>query len=116
MNKRAAGYRGEQIASKYLIRNGYEIIQSNYSNRYGEIDLIAHCGQTLVFVEVKCRSSARFGWGIEAIGKRKMEKLRNMALYYIQENNVDQNIRFDVVDIMLERGSSPIINHIPGAF
>jgi len=116
MNKRAAGYRGEQIASQYLIKKGYNIIKSNYSSRYGEIDLIAENAQTLVFVEVKCRSSAKFGIGAEAVGKRKIEKLRNMALYYLQQNNTDLNIRFDVVDIMLQRGAAPVINHIPGAF
>jgi len=115
MNKRAKGKIGEDTASSYLAKNGYQILQRNYYTRYGEIDIIAKKDDTIVFVEVKKRANAKFGIGAEAVGQSKMKKIRICAQLYLQENMyIDQNIRFDVIDILSDAPKP--ITHIIAAF
>ncbi len=115
MDKRKQGTRGEDIACRYLIENGYEIILRNYYTRYGEIDIIARIKDVLVFVEVKMRSNAQYGTGAEAVTQKKIEKIRICAQIYTQEHKIiNQELRFDVIGIM---GTDiKKINHIIAAF
>lgn len=115
MDKRAIGNIGEDTACAYLEGKGYKIVLRNYYTRYGEIDIIANDKDFLVFVEVKKRSSLKYGTGAQAVTSKKMEKIRMCALLYLQEHDLnDQKVRFDVVDIL--GGSKPRINHIVAAF
>lgn len=115
MDKRANGRIGEDTACAYLKEKGYEILKRNYYTRYGEIDIIAKDNDALVFVEVKQRSSKRYGTGAQAVTSKKMDKIRICARLYLQENELhDQEVRFDVIDIL--SGLDIRINHIIAAF
>ena len=110
------GRSGEDLAQDYLRKQGYKIIERNYHCRYGEIDLIARDGETLVFVEVKSRRSTAFGTPEEAVGAAKQKKISIVALWYLAERNIhDTAARFDVVSILLT-GRSRKIELIRDAF
>ena len=79
----AAGGAAEEAAARFLERNGLAIVARNYRTRLGEIDLVARDGATLVFVEVRMRSSERFGGGAESIGWRKRSRIVAAARQYL---------------------------------
>lgn len=96
--RKALGSAGEAAAVKYLQRAGYEIVETNYRTRTGEIDIVARDGQTCVFVEVKARSGLAFGRGAEAVDSRKRARIVKVAEEWLFENEVeDALVRFDVV-------------------
>ncbi len=103
MNRRDMGEFGEQKAAEMLLRSGYRIIERNYSCRSGEIDIIAMTGMTLVFVEVKSRSGDLYGSPGQSVTKKKQDKIRRTAMYYIKTHDVRfTDIRFDVVEVMFD--------------
>jgi putative endonuclease len=94
------GETGERLAETYLTGKGYQAVERNFRCRVGEIDLILRDGATWVFVEVKTRSSSRYGAGREAVGKVKQAHLQRAALFYLQSRRLgDVPFRFDVVEI-----------------
>lgn len=101
-NKRATGGRYEQMAAAFLQEKGYQILERNYRDRYGEIDLIARDGRYLVFVEVKYRASSANGYPEEAVDARKQARIRHAASYYLYSRHYpeDTPCRFDVVAIL----------------
>lgn len=112
---RVTGIKNEENAVNY-IKNvlKYKIIARNYKNKIGEIDIIAKDKLgTIIFVEVKYRSSAKFGLGRDAVDERKMNKIRLTATQFLVENMLYSkcNIRFDVIDILDDN-----ITHIENAF
>ena len=116
MNRRRKGALWEGEAARYLEEAGYEIVERNYRTRAGEIDLIAHKGNLLVFVEVKMRSSEAFGRPEEAIDSRKQKKIIEIAQLYLAEHPCPaQDIRFDVIAIT-SRGADRNIEHFEDAF
>ncbi len=120
-NKRSFGEKGENIALEYLDKNGYRIITRNYRvGRVGEIDIIAREKQYVCFIEVKTRSSLRYGSPAESVTASKQRNIRKLAQFYIHKNNLyDQDIRFDVVEILIEKGNPSgniSINLIKNAF
>lgn len=100
--KKNLGSLGERVASLILSRNNYKILVRNYRNRFGEIDIIALDGDTLVFVEVKLRSNFRFGLPEEAVSKTKINKIKKVGLEFWKKNcpNVKKT-RIDIVSIVL---------------
>ena len=109
------GKRGEIIAKNYLIKKGYKIVETNYKNKLGEIDIIAKDKDCLVFVEVKTRTSRAFGDPLEAINFKKQQKIRAVATAYLKQHHIlDCNCRFDAIAVMGEGDSE--INHIQEAF
>ncbi len=90
---------GEEMASKFLVENGYEILERNFTVKGGEIDIICMDRGDLVFVEVKTRRSDKFGMPSEAIDRRKAEHIRFAAERYFQNNPMDCNIRFDAIEV-----------------
>lgn len=101
MNKRQKGKEGEDLAVNYLKKMGYKIIETNFSCRLGEIDIVAKDGKTYCFIEVKLRKSEEFGSPLEAVDHRKASKLIKTAKYYCLKNNLsDVALRFDVVGIV----------------
>ncbi len=103
---------GETIASKYLLQKGFLIISCNYKNALGEIDIIVKDKKYYVFVEVKTRSSKKFGNASEAVTKFKQQKIRQIAsLYLKQKKLIDAPCRFDVIEVYDNE-----INHIINAF
>lgn len=102
----------EQFAAEFLQRQGVKIITRNYRCRFGEIDLIAQDGKTLVFVEVKSRRSGNFGGAAASITRDKRDKLLRAARHYLaQKGNLP--CRFDAV---LIQGEPPQIEWIRNAF
>ncbi len=98
------GRTGEDLAFKLLKKKGYRILERNYKSPLGEIDIIAREGKTLVFVEVKTRSTADFGTAKWAVDPRKQRKVSMVALDYLKRNSLlEQPARFDVVAIDLDQ-------------
>lgn len=116
--KKTLGNTGEEAAAEYLKKNGYKIIGRNYRNKIGEIDIICENKEYLIFVEVKTRSSDKFGTPASAVDKRKQNKIIKVTQYYLMEHETDKSIRFDVIEVYAEPGSGKInkIEHIKDAF
>lgn len=110
------GIKGEEYAANFLTENGYSIIHRNYRCKSGEIDIIARQDQTLVFLEVKARSSNLFGSPATAVTVRKQQQIARVAQEFLaRENLFDTAARFDVISILFD-GQKPDITHIPNAF
>lgn len=115
----ALGAWGEEKAARFLMDQGYHIIQRNYHSRYGEIDLIAEDEEYLIFVEVKLRRSVSHGLPEEAVTPGKQEKLRLTAQRYLQIHETNKQPRFDVVALYAKDGmdTCPLpVRHIKNAF
>ena len=113
---RQTGLRAEQIAREFLAGKGLREIEHNYVCRCGEIDIIARHREHLVFVEVRYRRSDKYGGGIASVDSKKQRKLRNTALYYLQQNGLSNApCRFDVISISGEL-DNPSLNWIRNAF
>jgi putative endonuclease len=110
------GKRGESQAARQLKKQGYKIIQQNYRSRLGEIDIIAKDKKTLVFVEVKARSSSGYGHPKSAVTHAKQRKISITALGYLKETGQTRaKARFDVVTV-LGAGPNPQIEVVKNAF
>jgi putative endonuclease len=99
--KAQTGREAEQCARRYLERRGLRHLTGNYRCRQGELDLVMVEGNTLVFVEVRYRSDARFGTGAESVNVHKQRRLIYAAQHYLQRHPrlADRPCRFDVVAI-----------------
>ncbi len=99
MNRRQTGSEYEQKAAQYLQANGVHVLELNYRNRKGEIDLIAHDGDYLVFVEVKYRKDTCKGAPEEAVNYRKRQNICRVADYYRMTHGISEftPIRYDVI-------------------
>lgn len=105
------GKRGEEAAADYLRREGYEILHRNYRFGRAEIDLIARKGGTIVFVEVKARSSDRYGEPEEAVNREKIRRIRRVASAYLAQRRIGEcDCRFDVVAVLFS-GEKPTVRH-----
>ena len=91
------GARAEALAANFLMRQGLTIVGRNFRTRFGEIDVIARDGRTLVFVEVRLRSSTRFGGAVESITAAKRSRLINAAREYIARTGGEPTCRFDAI-------------------
>lgn len=104
VSRRAEGREGEEMAVEYLSINGYNILERNYRNRFGEIDLIAKDGKTVVFIEVKRRNTDSYGLPVESVDIKKQKRLSKAAAAYITEKRITNSpCRFDVVSIYNDR-------------
>ena len=111
------GKYGEDLAIELLKAKGFQIIQRNYRQKCGEVDIIAKDKKTLVFIEVKTRSSLRFGQPFEAVTTAKQAQLSRIALDYMTRNKIiNQAARFDVISILLEKNREPKIEHLQNCF
>ncbi len=97
------GQRGEQVAAQYLRRIGYKVLHHNYrAPRGGEVDLVCREGDTLVFVEVKTRSSGEFGAPAEAVTRSKQRLIARGGLAWLRLlGNPDIHFRFDIVEVRI---------------
>lgn len=119
------GQRGEILARRFLKKAGMKILGQNYRCPAGEIDLIAldrstrrtAGAETIVFVEVKTRSSAGRASPESAVNAHKQDQIRRTAAYYLRHYPAEgYHTRFDVVAIILPENEKPRINHISDAF
>jgi putative endonuclease len=109
----ATGSAAENIAAMYLQQKGLKLLDRNYSCRYGEIDLIMQEGKTLVFVEVRLRSSSSFGGAAISITAGKQQKIIRTAEQYLQKHG-NASCRFDV--ILMNRAHQDSVEWIANAF
>ena len=96
---RSTGRAGEDVAARALADKGYRILERNFSNKFGEIDIIAKHDNVLVFVEVKTKIGIDFGTPEEMVSPGKLHRIRNMAMMYLKGESVA--CRIDVVAIVL---------------
>ena len=102
--RRALGAEGEGRAAAWYEARGYTIEARNWRCRDGELDLVVRRGRDLVFVEVKTRTSDRFGLPAEAVTPAKQRRLRGLAARYLSDTGTRAgNLRFDVVAILAGR-------------
>ena len=96
--KRQVGDFGEEITAEYLEKNGYRILDRNYSKPFGEIDIIAIKDDLIAFVEVKTRKSDAFAYAAEAVDFYKQQRIRRASQAYLMEKNMsDFLMTFDAV-------------------
>lgn len=114
--KKRLGMQGEEKAVGFLTAKGYKVIGRNFYTRYGEIDIICTKGNDLIFVEVKTRTSLKYGYPEESITPKKIEHLKKAALIFMNSMyNNHHRMRFDVITILILDGQETI-NHIKDAF
>lgn len=110
---------GEALAAEYLRKKHYKLVASGYQCRFGEIDLIVENRQFLVFVEVKLRKNGVFAQAMEYVDRRKQDRLRMTASFYLSSNPTQLQPRFDVIEIYAPDGTNthkPEIRHMEDAF
>ncbi len=112
------GASGEKLACHFLRRNGYKILYRNFRGRTGgEIDIVCRDGDTLVFVEVKTRTSEEFGRPFETIRRDQQRRISRGALGWLRMlDNPDIFFRFDVVEVVMREGAEPRLELIRNAF
>lgn len=113
-NNKELGEQGEQLASDYLEKNGYEIIEKNYRYKRSEIDIIALKDNWLIFIEVKMRKNADYGFPEEFVDEKKEEMIQLGAMDYMEAINWQGNVRYDIIAII--KKSAPEITHLEDAF
>jgi len=117
MDKLQIGSLGETIACHYLKATGYQVVATNLRNKIGEIDIIARQAGKTIFVEVKTRSSARYGLGREAINAQKQTKLIRVAQLYLQNKGLlNQPWQIDLIELTTDSaGEVTEIYHLENA-
>ncbi|MBV9168064.1 MAG: YraN family protein [Solirubrobacterales bacterium] len=128
LRARSLGRLGEDVAADHLVRRGFAILQRNYRTRWGEIDIVAFDGRTLVFCEVKSRGSARAGGRpgpaavapLESLRPRKRAQVRRMATSWMNERferPFAAELRFDAIGVTFDRRGALLgLEHLEGAF
>ncbi len=109
------GKKGEQLAVDYLLKKGYDIIVRNYRFDKAEVDIIAQLKDTLAVIEVKTRSTTDFGNPQDFISPKKIKRLVKAVDEYVNVNNLDVDVRFDIIAIV-KQGKIFDIEHLENAF
>ena len=108
---------GESLATEYLTECGYKVLERNFSCRTGEIDIIARNKEYIVFIEVKARANLNYGLPCEAVNYHKQNVIGKVAAAYLANKKiVDENCRFDVIEVLACGDRVTNINHIIDAF
>jgi putative endonuclease len=110
-NNTIKGKEAEDLATQFLVNLGYEILVRNYRYQRGEIDIIAKIADTIVFVEVKSRKNEDFGFPEEAVTPKKQDLIHTTAENYLLENDLQNDIRFDIIAIVNQE-----VTHLIDAF
>jgi putative endonuclease len=117
MTRAELGALGEQLAVEHLTRRGLDVLARNWRCRYGELDVIVaeKNTRTLVFVEVKTRTSDQFGGLAEAVTAQKVRRLRRLAgIWLAQQDRSWAVIRIDVIGVRIGRRRTPEVIHLEG--
>ena len=113
----ATGRRAESLAARYLERHGLRVVERNYRCAVGEIDLVCHDGDQIVFVEVRSRRSTRYGYPEESISATKRKRLIRLAQWYLRARGEQRcRARFDIVALLWDRSDNAEIRWIINAF
>lgn len=116
-NKSIGSY-GESLARDFLINNGYNILDMNYSNRYGEIDIICRSNNLIIFCEVKSRYTNSFGSPMESVTYYKQKQIIKLSqIYLLCKKYHNYNVRYDIIEIIFNNTNASFkLNHIKDAF
>jgi len=109
------GKKGEQLAVDFLIKKGYNIIERNYRFDKAEVDIIAQQNDILAIIEVKTRSTTDFGNPQDFVKPKQIQRLVKAVDAYVIENNLDVEVRFDIIAIVKEKNNFNI-EHLENAF
>ena len=113
--KKKIGDKGEDDTVNFLLANGYEVLQRNYRFGRGEIDIIAHKENVMVFIEVKTRKNNKYGYPESFVDETQQERIHWAAEEYIRQSGWQGSIRFDIVAIM-RNNDEPQLDHFEDAF
>lgn len=115
---RLIGQKGEDIAVSYIKNKEYIVLDRNYHSRFGEIDIIAKKENYIVFIEVKTRHENAMVTAFESVDMIKQKKIIKTAMIYLMKHDVNLQPRFDVIEVLFEKGSGSIkaVNQIENAF
>lgn len=116
--KREIGDRGEKIALLFLKKNKYKILDTNFSTKTGEIDIICENKEYIVFVEVKTRNKDALASGVYAVGDFKQKHIIKTAHIYLSTHKSNKQPRFDIIEVESDANTSDykVVNHIIDAF
>jgi putative endonuclease len=109
------GAKGEETAVAYLQAKGHDIVQRNYRYQKAEVDIISCYQGMIVFTEVKTRSTDKFGYPEASVSEKKKALLREAMDFYLSENNIIEEARFDIISIVIS-GEALDVHHIEDAF
>jgi putative endonuclease len=109
------GKKGEKLALQHLRLEGYEILETNWHSNHREVDIIARLDELLVIVEVKTRTTTRFGEPESFVNKKKQKHLIRCANHYLLKHRLDLEVRFDIISVLIDKEDARL-HHIPGAF
>ncbi len=115
-SRQQLGKLGEELAARFLANHGHTIIARNYRCQAGEIDIISRDSEYLVFTEVKTRRTTLHGKPSEAVTPYKQRQICRSADVFLSKNEIDCDIRFDIITIFLPKNKPPQIEHIADAF
>lgn len=110
------GKQAEDWATTFLEEKGYKILLRNYRYQKAEIDIIAEFENQIIIVEVKARETNAFAEPQDAVNRKKIQMLTLGANHFLEENDIDLEVRFDIISIISDRNSAPKIQHIEDAF
>ena len=115
--RQAVGAYGERVAARHLLNQGLVILHQNWRCRDGEVDLILRDGEDVVFCEVKTRRGGTYGSPAEAVGHRKVQRLRLLAGRWLDVTTIRyREIRFDVVEVFPQPRGGARVEHTRAAF
>ena len=109
------GKKGEELAVAHLEQNGYLILETNYIFQKAEIDIIAQNNEYVIVVEVKTRTTDVFGLPQEFVTPAKVQLLVKAINEYVEQNNIELDIRFDIISV-LKQNKSFVVEHLEDAF
>lgn len=117
MGDKLLGKKGEAVAARYYLNQGYTLLEHNYQCRLGELDLILQKQELLVFAEVKTRRPGGLGTPAEAVNTAKQRRVVQAAKYYISRTQTEETaVRFDVVEVQPLPNGGWSVHCIPNAF
>jgi len=109
------GKKGEQLATDFLVKKGYNIVERNYRFEKAEVDIIAKQKDTLAIIEVKTRSSIDFGNPQDFVKPSQIKRLVKAVNEYVNDNDLNVDVRFDIIAIIKD-GNHYKIEHLENAF
>jgi len=110
------GKKGEEIATEFIKKKGYKILETNWRHRKAEIDIIAKYEEVLIFIEVKSRSSDLFGRPESFVDATKQQLIADAASVYMEKVGHEWEVRFDIVSILFHNEAYQSIDHFKDAF
>lgn len=110
------GKKAEDLAAEYLREKGFRILVRNFVFQKAEIDIIAKTEHLILIVEVKARATDAFLEPQEAVTKKKIKLLVNAADEFLKENDISEEVRFDIISVIQAKDRAPQITHIESAF